>query len=167
MEGSETGPKRSAFLMLLGAVVVLAGLTALVIALALALEAYPVREASGGQPGDDRSSAVVAVMTPVGATIVGIVGLYFGISATGSARGRQAQANARVAESATDAAKSAVRAVESASTETSKSATELAKSAAAVARSGGAGDSPPAQPVAEPSGDREDASRETAGPRPS
>ena len=40
------------------------------------------------------ASSVVAVMTPIAAGIVGIVGLVFGISGTGSARGRQAGAEA-------------------------------------------------------------------------
>jgi hypothetical protein len=38
------------------------------------------------------ASSAVAVLTPVIAAIVGIVGLFFGISATGSARGKEAEA---------------------------------------------------------------------------
>ena len=45
-------------------------------------------------PADSASvsaSSVVAVMTPVVAGIVGLAGLFFGISATGSARGKEAE----------------------------------------------------------------------------
>jgi uncharacterized membrane protein YuzA (DUF378 family) len=114
--------------------VVILGLAAVVVCLALILDAYEVEEESsaaaaasataaqetaggseqsGGKNGGGSptgpvggspipaaspvpgstsvsSSSVVAILTPIMAGIVGIVGLFFGISATGSARGRQA-----------------------------------------------------------------------------
>ncbi len=44
------------------------------------------------------ASSVVAILTPVMAGIIGMAGLFFGISATGSARGREAEAGQVVAE---------------------------------------------------------------------
>jgi hypothetical protein len=103
----DLGPKRSAFQIGLGAAVVLLGLVAVVVALGLTLRHYPVQAPSGNQAGSDRSSAVVAVLTPVGAVIAGIVGLYFGLSSSGSTRAQQLRTTAEVAHSATEAAKSA------------------------------------------------------------
>ena len=111
MDQGSAGPKRAALRIALGAGVVLIGVAAVVLALHLALDHFPVQDASGNQPGSDRSSAGVAVLTPVVAAIAGIVGLYFGVSATGSARGQQAQAQATAAQSAADAVKSASEAV--------------------------------------------------------
>lgn len=104
------GPKRSALRMTLGAAVVLVGVAAVLVALTIVLDHYPVVEGTAARASEDRSAAVVGVMTPVLAAIAGVVGLYFGISATGSARGQQAQqaqATAEAAHAIADAAKSA------------------------------------------------------------
>src|SRR5947209_13669221 len=126
MNGGQLGPKRSALRIALAALVVLVGVAGVVVALALALDHYPVQAAASSQPGNDRSSAVVAVITPIIAGVAGIVGLYFGISATGSARGQQVQTTADIARSATDAAKVAAQT----SAQTAQAATDVAKSAA-------------------------------------
>jgi uncharacterized membrane protein len=105
----QIGPRRSAARILLGAGVVFLGVAAVLVALAIVLNHYPVQPPDANGTGQDRSSAVVAVMTPVVAAIAGIVGLYFGISATGSARGQQAgqaQATANAARSIAEAARS-------------------------------------------------------------
>lgn len=44
------------------------------------------------------ASSVVAILTPLAAAIVGIAGLFFGISATGSNRGRETEALRALAE---------------------------------------------------------------------
>lgn len=88
----------------LAAAVVVAALGAVVLSLLLVLDNYDVEgttPAAGGVAAEVTASAsdtasvsassVVAVLTPVMAGILGITGLYFGISATGSARGRQAE----------------------------------------------------------------------------
>jgi multisubunit Na+/H+ antiporter MnhB subunit len=80
---------------LIGGLVVLLGLVAVVVALALVLDHYPVERATRAATGSDRSSAVVAVMAPVVASILGLVGLYFGVSATQT---RTAEAEARAEE---------------------------------------------------------------------
>jgi hypothetical protein len=88
---------------------------ALVVALAVAaftlctkfvLDAYdgcdsctPGTAAVATAEASSNASSVVAVMTPIAAGIVAIVGLFFGISGTGSARGRQAGAEAEAAVS--------------------------------------------------------------------
>jgi flagellar basal body-associated protein FliL len=118
MDDQQNAPKRDALRMVLGPAVVLIGVAAIVIALVLVLDHYPVQAANADQAGTDRSSAVVAVLTPVAAAIAGIVGLYFGISATGSARGQQAQQAAHLAaatSNATEAVKIASQTVQSAS----------------------------------------------------
>ncbi len=149
MDGDQLGPKRSALRISIGAGVVLLGLASVVVALGITLDHYPVQAAANNQPGLDRSAAVVAVLTPVVAGLAGIVGLYFGISATGSSRAQQAQTNAQVAKSATDAAqvaaqttadvaKSAADAAQVAAQTTAqvaKSATEAAQTSADVAKS--------------------------------
>jgi hypothetical protein len=59
------------------------------------------------------SSSVVAILTPIMAGIVGIAGLFFGVSATGSARGRQAgseQAAANSSQAVADASQTVARA---------------------------------------------------------
>ncbi len=121
-------PKRSAWQMGLSAGIVVVGVAAVVVALGLTLDHYPVQPPTGNQAGSDRSAAVVAVLTPVVAGIAGIVGLYFGISATGSPRGREAQAAVRVAESAADAAKSTTDAAQATAVRVAQSATDAAKS---------------------------------------
>jgi hypothetical protein len=118
---NDLGPKTMAFRIGLGALVVLLGIAAVVGALAITLNHFPVQPATATQAGSDRSAAVVAILTPVVAAIAAIVGLYFGISATGSARGRQAEAGADVARSASEAARSA--------NETARTAVEIARSA--------------------------------------
>jgi cytoskeletal protein RodZ len=50
------------------------------------------------QTSDDRSTSVVAVLAPVTAGIIGIVGLYFGIAGTAASRAKQAEAVATQAE---------------------------------------------------------------------
>jgi uncharacterized membrane protein YcjF (UPF0283 family) len=105
MNDDPLGPKRSALQIAIGAGVVLLGLAALVVALGLTLDHYPVQAPTGNQAGTDRSSAVVAVLTPIAAGIAAIVGLYFGISATGSSRAQTAKANAQVAQSTSETAK--------------------------------------------------------------
>jgi hypothetical protein len=132
--------------------VVILGLAAVVVSLALILDAYEVEEEaapaaaattstsqesvatnqssqgrSGGGPNGTShatppsstppppappapestsvsSSSVVAILTPIMAGIVGIAGLFFGVSATGSARGRQAGSEQTVAETTAKAA---------------------------------------------------------------
>jgi hypothetical protein len=126
MNGEQLGPKRSALRICLGAIVVFIGVGAVVGAAAITLKHYPAIAPSGGQPGNDRSSAVVAVLTPLAAAIAGVVGLYFGISATGSARGQQAQASTQVAQSLQEAAKS--------TTQNAQTASELAGSAKLLAQ---------------------------------
>jgi hypothetical protein len=94
-----------------GALVVALGLAAVVLSLHLVLDNYDVQETSsaalvaakGTTPtaSDTASvsaSSAVAVLTPVMAGIIGLAGLYFGISATASARGRQAAAEETKAE---------------------------------------------------------------------
>ena len=128
----ETGPKRNALRMCLGAAVVVVGVLALLKSLDLVLDHYPVAKATvkqtttttrsrGGravrsqtstpttQATDlpDRSASVVAVMAPIVAGVIGIVGLYFGISATGSARGRQTEALVAQTQALTEATKRA------------------------------------------------------------
>jgi uncharacterized membrane protein YcjF (UPF0283 family) len=110
----ELGPRRSALRIALGAGVVLLGLAAVVIALGLTLDHYPVQQPSGNQAGNDRSAAVVGVLTPVVAGIAAIVGLYFGISATGSSRAQAVKDTADVAKSATAAAQASADAAKSA-----------------------------------------------------
>lgn len=98
--------------IVLGVLVVALGLGAVVWSLSLVLDNYDVKAAEPA-PGNTvagttaiasndgasvSASSVVAVLTPVMAGILGIVGLYFGISATGSARGRQAEAEQKLAE---------------------------------------------------------------------
>lgn len=121
----QIGPVRSGIRILLAGLIVLAGLSALIGAVAIVLHHFPVVPASGGHPGEDRSSAAVAVLTPLVAGIAGIVGLYFGISATGSAKGQQVQTTAKATHAATESAASA--------TETASKATETAQPAVAIA----------------------------------
>jgi hypothetical protein len=128
----QEGPKRAALRITLAGVVVLAGLGALVGAIALVLHHYPVVEPKTGQSGEDRSSAVVAVLTPIVAGVASVIGLYFGISATGSARGQRAQTEAQATQAATQNVTSATEAAASAA-EAATSATETAKSAVAIA----------------------------------
>jgi uncharacterized membrane protein YcjF (UPF0283 family) len=151
----QMGPKRAALRIVLGAGVVLIGVAAVVVALTLALDHYPVQQAGSGGQGADRSSAVVAVLTPVVAAIAGIVGLYFGVSATGSARGQQAQANAQVAQSAAEAVKTASEAAKSASASAERvslslpSVTREDVAVPAAGRAGG-GAAPPQPPRGNP-----------------
>lgn len=105
MNGEQMGPRRSALRIGLGAIVVFVGVGAVIGAAAITLKHYPAVAPTSGQSGNDRSSAVVAVLTPIVASIAGIVGLYFGVSATGSARGQQAQTNTQVAQSLSETAK--------------------------------------------------------------
>jgi hypothetical protein len=138
MNSDQLGPRRSALRIAVGAGVVLLGLVGVVVALSITLKHYPVQMPVGNQSGSDRSSAVVAVLTPVIAGIAGIVGLYFGISATGSSRAQQAQTNADVARSATATATTAaenIAQVAQSATQAANSATEAAKSATQVAQS--------------------------------
>jgi hypothetical protein len=95
-----------------GALVVALGLAAVVVALHLVLDSYDVKEtastttaavkgttpAATNDTASVSASSAVAVLTPVMAGIIGLAGLYFGISATGSARGRQAAAEETEAE---------------------------------------------------------------------
>ena len=66
-------------------------------------EPAPEPEAASAVPTTDSTSvsasSVVAILTPVIAGILGVAGLFFGISGTGSARGREA--DAKVIEAAT------------------------------------------------------------------
>jgi uncharacterized membrane protein len=94
----EAGAKRAALRIGLGAVVVSAGLAAVILAIDVVLDHYPPLPPNGTAPGDDRAAAAVAILTPTVAVIVGIVGLYFGVSATGSARGREAEARVHEAK---------------------------------------------------------------------
>jgi hypothetical protein len=88
-----------------GALVVTLGLAAIVLSLHLVLDNYTVTataetagEAGGGETASASAASAVAVLTPLMAGILGIVGLFFGISATGSARGRAAEAEQTEAE---------------------------------------------------------------------
>jgi hypothetical protein len=144
----------------LGGLIVLAGLGAMIAAVALILHHYPVVSAGKTTPGEDRSSSVVAVLAPIVAGIASIVGLYFGVSATGSARGQEAQVRGQEAQTASETTKTVAAAGESVAnatqmtaenaasvaqaassitatvktaTEAAQSATEAAKSAIAVA----------------------------------
>lgn len=104
-----------------GALVVVAALAAAVVSLGLILDNYDVSDtptpaaqtATNGQvkvagstspsasttdTASVSASSVVAILTPVIAGIVGIAGLFFSISATGSARGREAEAEKVEAE---------------------------------------------------------------------
>jgi len=95
-----------------GALVVALGLAAVVVSLHLVLDNYDVKETSSTTEATAKgtiptatsdtasvsASSAVAVLTPVMAGIIGLAGLYFGISATGSARGRQAAAEETEAE---------------------------------------------------------------------
>lgn len=124
MNDDRSGSRRSGWQIGLGVGVVLLGLAAVVGALLITLDHFPVQPQVDGQPGSDRSSAVVAVLTPAVAAITGIVGLYFGVSASGSTRGQQAQAAAQVAQSATEAAKSTTDAAQSAAVRIIQSAAD-------------------------------------------
>lgn len=93
----------------IGAAVVLAGLGALAGAVAMVLNAYPSAPATKGVPATDLSGSVVAVLTPIVAAIVAVVGLYFGVSATGSARGQEARAGGGLAQSGEKLAQAAER----------------------------------------------------------
>lgn len=92
-----------------GALVVAFGLMAVVVSLYLVLDNYEVKETTPSSTGSATTattsdtasvsaSSVVAVLTPVMAGIIGMAGLYFGVSATASARGRQAAAEETRAE---------------------------------------------------------------------
>lgn len=112
MAGNETGGearKENRSRNFIGALVVIAALAAAVVSLSLILDnfegsgqtAAATAPAGGGEaaatstPADNASvsaSSVVAILTPTIAGILGIAGLFFSVSATGSARGREADA---------------------------------------------------------------------------
>jgi flagellar biosynthesis component FlhA len=92
----------------ISALVVVLALGALVVCTYRVLENFQTTttcdkacEEAGGTTATDSSSvsasSVVAVLTPVIAGIVGIAGLFFGLSATGSAKAKQAEADQQVA----------------------------------------------------------------------
>jgi hypothetical protein len=148
--GRQDSEKHLGWQIFAQATVVVLGLAAVVVCLALILNAYEVSEdpapttntltaatqqtaASDGapaQPGEQdggattpaaepsgtstsvSSSSVVAILTPIMAGIVGIAGLFFGISSTGSARGRQAGADQTVADTTAKAADASAKAVD-------------------------------------------------------
>lgn len=100
MRGGNEGATATKYLgwrILSGAVVVILALVAVVLSLLIVLDHYAVDLADGEAVGASASS-VVAVLTPVVAGIVGVAGLFFGISATGSKRGREAESQSLVAE---------------------------------------------------------------------
>jgi hypothetical protein len=89
-----------------GALVVVLALAAVFFCLTEVLDNYKVTapppdgtDAAVGDSASVSASSVVAVLTPVMAAIVGIAGLFFGISATGSAKGRKAEAEEITAQS--------------------------------------------------------------------
>lgn len=107
-EDSKTKPTKPKSLgsgVIVGVLVVALGLGAVVWSLSMVLGNYDVAaaapasgtataggSATGSSDGASVSaSSVVAVLTPVMAGILGIVGLFFGVSASGSARGQHAQ----------------------------------------------------------------------------
>jgi hypothetical protein len=90
----------------IGAFVVAIGVVGLLIALKFILDHYDAASpaaaaaAGDGAQGTETSSnsaAIVGIMTPIATAIAAIVGLYFGVSATGSARGQLAEAQASTA----------------------------------------------------------------------
>jgi hypothetical protein len=108
------------------ALVVVLAVAAFTLCTKFVLDAYdgcasctPGTPAAATAEASTNASSVVAVMTPIAAGIVAIVGLFFGISGTGSARGRQAGAEAEAAGGQTEIAKQQV--------ETAKQQAETAK----------------------------------------
>jgi hypothetical protein len=117
-QGKGAGTEDNEYLGLrifIGGTVVAVALLALVISLNLVLDSYDVqqpspataKEPTGGvtaatSVGTSSASAssVVAVLSPVVAGIVGLAGLFFGISATGSTRGTEAETERREAAAA-------------------------------------------------------------------
>jgi hypothetical protein len=104
--------------ILCGGVVVTLALGAVVLSLHLVLGSYdtdssnpPAANGSANIPTATATSettsvsaaSVVAVLTPVIAGIIGIAGLFFGISATGSLRGRQTETQQEIAEASVKA----------------------------------------------------------------
>jgi hypothetical protein len=81
------------------------------------------------------SSSVVAILTPIMAGIVGIAGLFFGVSATGSARGRQAGTEQTVADTTAKFADTSAKAIDL--------ATVTQQSAPPIAETGGKEDPDP------------------------
>ena len=106
--GENPGGRRAALRIALGAAVVVAGLAAVLLIVLIVLDQYPPIAPDGTTPGDDRSAAVIAVLTPALTALGAIVALYFGVSATGSARGHEAEARLREATTAHRAAAPAV-----------------------------------------------------------
>jgi hypothetical protein len=88
--------------LIVGGLVVLVALAAIVVALGLVLSHYPVAKSGAGQGGgtssDTSSTSVVAIITPIAAALTAIAGLYFGVSASGSARGQSAAAQGKTAD---------------------------------------------------------------------
>ncbi len=112
--GQQAMETRVALRIALAGAVISVAIIATVVALYLILEHYPVPQpaTTGGGTGndvvasgagDDRSTAVVAVLAPVIAGILAIVGLYFGVSSTNT---RRAEAEARGEEAKQTAATS-------------------------------------------------------------
>jgi hypothetical protein len=91
--------------IVIAAIVVVVGLAAMIGALALILHHYPAGSdkpgagatATSTSGGGDNSTSVVAILTPLATAIVGVIGLYFGVSATGSPRGQAAETAAQTA----------------------------------------------------------------------
>jgi hypothetical protein len=156
----QSGEKHLGWQIFSQSIVVILGLAAVVVSLALILDAYDVKEDvvtatttaqqdtgltgnsnqsgeqnGGGPTGPDgssptraavpvaatspaseaasvSSSSVVSILTPIMAGIVGIAGLFFGISATGSARGRQAGTDQTVADTSAKATDASAKAVD-------------------------------------------------------
>jgi len=126
--------------MVIGGVVVALALGALVLSVHFVLDVYQVEgvtPSAGAAESGERvatdtasvsASSVVAVITPVLAGIVGIAGLFFGLSATGSARGTQAETEKINAETNATTAEAIKIQAKTTSTESSATALPPAKS---------------------------------------
>jgi hypothetical protein len=84
--------------MWIAALVVFMALAALVGSLALLLHYYPgTTSSTGATTNAANSGTVVSILTPLATAIAATIGLYFGISASGSSRGQATQAQAQTA----------------------------------------------------------------------
>ncbi len=88
-----------------GALIILAALVALVYSLVVLLDHFPANAVASTANGNntDTAGSIVAVLTPLATAITAIVGLYFGISASGSTRGQNAQTAQTMADTSAKA----------------------------------------------------------------
>jgi uncharacterized membrane protein YcjF (UPF0283 family) len=112
-----------------GAVVVILALTAIVVSLLFVLDHYD----SATGDASTSASSVVAVLTPVMAGIIGVAGLFFGISATASSRGLKSEASIESNQAVIDTARHTAEAIKD-SAATNQTVALTAQEAIATAR---------------------------------